>query len=32
MDLITGLLNKNAEKRFGNSDQDAEEIKRHPFF
>ncbi|CDW90682.1 rps6 protein kinase [Stylonychia lemnae] len=32
MDLITRLLTKNAEKRIGNSDLDAEEIKQHPFF
>eukprot|EP00744_Colponema_vietnamica_P007642 GILI01010975.1.p1 GENE.GILI01010975.1~~GILI01010975.1.p1 ORF type:complete len:345 (+),score=81.06 GILI01010975.1:98-1036(+) len=30
--LLQGLLNRNASKRLGSGNEDAEEIKRHPFF
>jgi serine/threonine protein kinase len=30
--LLTGLLQKDPQRRLGGSDEDAEEIKRHPFF
>ena len=30
--LLSGLLIKNPEKRLGGGREDAEEVKRHPFY
>ena len=30
--LLTGLLTKNPDKRLGGGPEDAEEVKRHPFY